>query len=129
MNPEHVFDQDTIAYRLRTARHRASLSQRDLAAPGVSYAYISRIEAGVRTPSTKALRRIADRFAELGAADHFVGGEHVRITAEWLETGVQPLEVEGPLTDRLVRDLLERARASGIKGRAKVRVRVEQVTA
>jgi tetratricopeptide (TPR) repeat protein len=48
------------------------LSQRELAAPGVSYAYISRIEAGTRQPSVKALRRLA---AKLG------------VTADYLETG------------------------------------------
>jgi tetratricopeptide (TPR) repeat protein len=48
------------------------LSQRELAAPGVSYAYISRIEAGTRQPSVKALRRLA---AKLG------------VSAEYLETG------------------------------------------
>ena len=48
------------------------MSQRDLAAPGVSYAYISRIEAGARQPSVKALRKLA---AKLG------------VSVEYLETG------------------------------------------
>ena len=48
------------------------MSQRELAAPGVSYAYISRIEAGTRQPSVKALRRLA---AKLG------------VSADYLETG------------------------------------------
>jgi DNA-binding XRE family transcriptional regulator len=48
----------------RRSRHRRlrverGLSQRDLAEPGVTYAYISRIEAGQRTPSMNALVKLA----------------------------------------------------------------------
>jgi transcriptional regulator with XRE-family HTH domain len=46
-------------YRLRTER---GLSQRDLGEPGISYAYISRIEAGARTPSLTALRKLAAKL-------------------------------------------------------------------
>jgi transcriptional regulator with XRE-family HTH domain len=63
---------ETIGQRLKRLRLERGLSQRELAAPGVSYAYISRIEAGTRQPSVKALRRLA---AKLG------------VTAEYLETG------------------------------------------
>jgi transcriptional regulator with XRE-family HTH domain len=63
---------ETIGQRLKRLRLDRGLSQRELAAPGVSYAYISRIEAGTRQPSVKALRRLA---AKLG------------VTAEYLETG------------------------------------------
>ena len=37
---------ETIGERLKRLRLERGLSQRELAAPGVSYAYISRIEAG-----------------------------------------------------------------------------------
>jgi transcriptional regulator with XRE-family HTH domain len=63
---------ETIGQRLKRLRLERGLSQRELAAPGVSYAYISRIEAGTRQPSVKALRRLA---AKLG------------VTADYLETG------------------------------------------
>jgi tetratricopeptide (TPR) repeat protein len=63
---------ETIGQRLKRLRLERSLSQRELAAPGVSYAYISRIEAGTRQPSVKALRRLA---AKLG------------VSADYLETG------------------------------------------
>jgi transcriptional regulator with XRE-family HTH domain len=63
---------ETIGGRLRRLRLERGLSQRELAAPGVSYAYISRIEAGTRQPSVKALRRLA---ANLG------------VSPEYLETG------------------------------------------
>src|SRR4051812_49856676 len=64
--------EETIGQRLRRLRLERGLSQRELSAPGVSYAYISRIEAGARRPSVKALRMLA---AKLG------------VTAEYLETG------------------------------------------
>src|SRR5438477_7614897 len=63
---------ETVGERLRRLRLERGFSQRDLSAPGVSYAYISRIEAGARRPSVKALRMLA---AKLG------------VTAEYLETG------------------------------------------
>ena len=63
---------ETIGKRLKRLRLEKGFSQRELAAPGVSYAYISRIEAGSRQPSVKALRRLA---AKLG------------VSADYLETG------------------------------------------
>src|SRR5436305_611570 len=63
---------ETIGQRLKRLRLDRHMSQRELAAPGVSYAYISRIEAGTRQPSVKALRRLA---AKLG------------VSADYLETG------------------------------------------
>lgn len=62
----------SIGARLRERRLALGLSQRDLGSPGISYAYISRIEAGVRQPSVKALRKIAPRLG---------------VSVEWLETG------------------------------------------
>jgi tetratricopeptide (TPR) repeat protein len=63
---------ETIGQRLKRLRLERGLSQRELAAPGVSYAYISRIEAGTRQPSVKALRRLAGKLG---------------VTADYLETG------------------------------------------
>jgi transcriptional regulator with XRE-family HTH domain len=63
---------ETIGQRLKRLRLERGLSQRELAAPGVSYAYISRIEAGTRQPSVKALRRLATKLG---------------VSAEYLETG------------------------------------------
>ncbi len=50
---------ETVGERLNRLRRERGLSQRELAEPGVSYAYISRIEAGTRNPSVKALRKLA----------------------------------------------------------------------
>src|SRR3954462_4436684 len=63
---------ETIGQRLKRLRLERGLSQRELAAPGVSYAYISRIEAGTRQPSVKALRRLASKLG---------------VSADYLETG------------------------------------------
>ncbi|HKI92251.1 MAG TPA: helix-turn-helix domain-containing protein [Gaiellaceae bacterium] len=65
---------ESIGQRLKRLRLEKGLSQRELAAPGVSYAYISRIEAGSRQPSVKALRRLAQKLG---------------VTTEYLETGSQ----------------------------------------
>src|SRR6266404_9217076 len=63
---------ETIGERLKRLRLERGLSQRELAAPGVSYAYISRIEAGTRQPSVKALRKLATKLG---------------VSADYLETG------------------------------------------
>src|SRR5688500_20374598 len=70
---------ETIGVRLRRLRLERRLSQRELASPGVSYAYISRIEAGTRQPSVKALRKLARKLG---------------VTAEYLETGSDMREDE-----------------------------------
>src|SRR3954451_2485885 len=70
---------ETIGARLKRLRLDRAFSQRDLSSPGVSYAYISRIEAGARTPSVKALRMLA---AKLG------------VSVEYLETGRDVRESE-----------------------------------
>ena len=62
----------TVGKRIRQRRKELGLSQRQLAAPGVSYAYVSRIEADQRKPSVRALRALAPK---LGVSVH------------WLETG------------------------------------------
>lgn len=63
---------ETIGQRLKRLRLERGLSQREVATPGVSYAYISRIEAGTRQPSVKALRKLAAKL---------------EVTAGYLETG------------------------------------------
>jgi tetratricopeptide (TPR) repeat protein len=51
-----------VGERLREARERAGLTQRDLAFPGCSPAYISRIESGDRIPSLQLLRELGRRL-------------------------------------------------------------------
>src|SRR2546422_2676855 len=61
-----------VGARLKRLRLQRGYSQRDLSSPGVSYAYISRIEAGARTPSVKALRKLSQKLG---------------VSVEYLETG------------------------------------------
>ncbi len=76
----HEGGAETIGQRLRRLRHERGLSQRELASPGVSYAYISRIEAGARRPSVKALRMLARKLEV--SADYLETGAEIRETDE-----------------------------------------------
>ncbi len=87
---------ETVGQRLRRLRHERGLSQRQLASPGVSYAYISRIEAGARRPSVKALRQLAPKLG---------------VSVEYLETG---------------RDLSERDQRELRLAEAELTLRLEQ---
>ncbi len=59
----HVDDPVSAGRRLKEARIAAGLSQRQLAFPGCSSAYISRLEAGQRVASLQLLRKIAAKLA------------------------------------------------------------------
>lgn len=63
---------ETVGQRIRRLRVEQGLSQRDLAEPGVTYSYLSRVEAGTRQPSEMALRALAEKLSA---------------TAHYLETG------------------------------------------
>jgi tetratricopeptide (TPR) repeat protein len=65
----HVDSPQAVGLRLKEARQRAGLSQRTLAFPGCSPAYISRIEAGERIPSLQLLRELGRR---LGVTEDFL---------------------------------------------------------
>src|SRR5205809_8058355 len=58
----HVDNPVEVGRRLKEARERAGLSQRQLSFPGCSPAYLSRIEAGDRTPSLQLMRELARRL-------------------------------------------------------------------
>ena len=66
--------------RLRRARVEAGLSQRALAFPGCTAAYISRIEAGARFPSMQMMHELAER---LNVDPHWLAtGEKVVVRAD-----------------------------------------------
>jgi tetratricopeptide (TPR) repeat protein len=69
----HVDDPAAVGRRLRSARERAGLSQRQLSFEGCSPAYISRIEAGERIPSLQLLREM---------------GRRLGVSEDWLATGL-----------------------------------------
>jgi transcriptional regulator with XRE-family HTH domain len=64
--------RETVGQRLRRVRKERGLSQRECSEPGISYAYISRVEAGARTPSRRTLEKLARKLG---------------VTALYLETG------------------------------------------
>lgn len=70
----HVDDPREVGKRLKDARERLGLSQRQLAFPGCSSAYVSRIEAGFRTPSLQVLQLL---------------GQRLGVSGEWLATGLE----------------------------------------
>src|SRR6266700_511370 len=71
--------KESVGQRLKRLRVARGFSRRDLSSPGVSYAYISRIEAGARTPSVKALRKLSQKLG---------------VSVEYLETGRDIREVD-----------------------------------
>ena len=58
----HYDDPVEVGRRLHDAREAAGLSQRELAFPGCSAAYISRVERGERVPSLQVIRELAGRI-------------------------------------------------------------------
>lgn len=70
--------------RLREARERAGVSQRQLSFPGCSPAYISRIEAGDRIPSLQLLREL---------------GRQLGVSEDYLATGARDQEIARRLTE------------------------------
>ena len=64
--------RETFHIRLARLRHEQNLSQRALSAPGITYAYISRLEANQRVASLKAIRLLAKKLG---------------VSALYLETG------------------------------------------
>ena len=117
----HVDSPSAVGERLRHARTQAGLSQRELAFPGCSPGYISRIEAGDRVPSLQLLRELAGR---LGLSEDFLArGADVaavddpRLIDADLALRLDDLEV----AERLYRDVLEasstgRQRATALQG-------------
>src|SRR5919204_1395479 len=70
----HVDNPEAVGRRLKGARERAGLSQRQLAFAGCSPAYISRIEAGDRIPSLQLLRELGRRLGV--SEDYLATGDH-----------------------------------------------------
>jgi tetratricopeptide (TPR) repeat protein len=79
---QHVDDPKAVGSRVRAARESAGLSQRQLAFPGCSPAYISRIESGDRIPSLQLLREL---------------GRRLGVSEDFLATGSDPRDREGAL--------------------------------
>jgi tetratricopeptide (TPR) repeat protein len=75
----HIDSPKEVGARLKASRERAGLSQRQLAFPGCTAAYISRLEAGARVPSLQMINQLALRLD---------------VTGQWLATGVEAAAVQ-----------------------------------
>jgi len=117
---------ESIGERLRRLRLERQLSQRELASPGVSYAYISRIEANARRPSVKALRELARKlgvsveYLETGSDLRDVDDRELRLSDAELELRLGQATDE---TERVFAAILDEAVAAGdTKGALRARV-------
>jgi tetratricopeptide (TPR) repeat protein len=70
----HIDSPKELGGRLKAAREQAGLSQRQLAFPGCTAAYISRLEAGARVPSLQMINELAGRL---------------EVSGQWLATGIE----------------------------------------
>ena len=105
----HVDSPAAVGRRLKRAREKAGLSQRQLAFPGCSPAYISRIESGDRIPSLQLLRELGRR---LGVSEDYlaVGSDSARGRDEGLVEAEVLLRLdEREPAERIYRDALAKA--------------------
>ena len=75
----HVDDAVAVGARIRRLRIQRGLRQSDLAFPGCTAAYVSRIEAGARIPSLQLLRELGARLGV--SADFLATGTRDGISA------------------------------------------------
>src|SRR2546423_1771485 len=75
----HIDSPRDVGLRLKAARERAGLSQRQLAFPACTAAYISRLEAGARVPSLQMVNQLALRL---------------EVSGQWLATGIEDVVAE-----------------------------------
>jgi transcriptional regulator with XRE-family HTH domain len=108
--------KEGVGARLKRLRLERGFSQRDLSSPGVSYAYISRIEAGARTPSVKALRKLSQKlgvsveYLETGRDIRDVDDRELRLTDAELELRLQGDTREA---EQKLEKLLDESRSAG----------------
>jgi tetratricopeptide (TPR) repeat protein len=73
----HIDDPRKLGLRLRQAREKAGVSQRQLAFEGCTNAYISRLESGHRIPSLQLIHEFARRL---------------NVSPQWLATGIEEID-------------------------------------
>ena len=120
----HVDDPAAVGRRLREARERAGISQRQLSFQGCSPAYISRIEAGERIPSLQLLR---EKGRRLGVSEDYLatglereaGGEDRTLLDAEVSLRLGNLDE----AEKLYRKVQESAETSALRARARRRRR------
>ena len=104
----HVDDPHAVGRRLREARARAGLSQRQLSFQGCSPAYISRIEAGDRIPSLQLLREMGRKLGV--SEDYLATGKERDDDASVLIEAELALRLDEPeVAHKLYAEALDRA--------------------
>ena len=123
-----VTSEETVGQRIRRLRLARGLSQRELAGPGVSYTYISRIEGGRRQPTLKVLRYLAGRLGV--GADYLEDGRAIPAAKE-RELRLADAELELRLGDDLERaeDILRALLAEEVPDGLEIRIRAALGTA
>jgi tetratricopeptide (TPR) repeat protein len=113
----HVDDPVAVGQRLRQARERAGLSQRQLSFTGCSPAYISRIEAGDRIPSLQLLREMGRR---LGVSEDYLatGAERDDLSAALIDAEIALRLDEADEAEKKFRHALETAGNDDERARA-----------
>jgi transcriptional regulator with XRE-family HTH domain len=117
-----VTSEETVGQRIRRLRLSRGLSQRELAGPGVSYTYISRIEGGQRQPTVPVLRYLAGRLGV--GADYLEDGRAIAAAKE-RELRLADAELELRLGNDLRRagEILHALLAEAVPDGLEVRIR------
>lgn len=113
----HVDSPRAVGERLRAARERTGLSQRQLSFPGCSPAYISRIESGDRIPSLQLLRELGRRLGV--SEDYLATGAEVglkELSGALIQAEVALRLGDLELAERLYGDLLGEAASDRVRG-------------
>ncbi|HKY25768.1 MAG TPA: helix-turn-helix transcriptional regulator [Gaiella sp.] len=114
----HYDDPVAVGARLHAAREAAGISQRELAFPGCSAAYISRIERGERIPSLQVMRELARRVG-VTEAELAYGREPIDPVVSSAVRAVEAAEEAGRDTDvTRAYQALARAASRAAKARA-----------
>jgi transcriptional regulator with XRE-family HTH domain len=113
----HYDDPAAVGARLHVARKAAGISQRELAFPGCSAAYISRIERGERIPSLQVMRELARRVG-IGEAELAYGREPIDAAVSRAFRAVEAAEAEGGSGVAVAYQALSRAASRAARERA-----------
>jgi transcriptional regulator with XRE-family HTH domain len=100
----HVDDPVAVGRRIRQLRQELGLSLRQIAGPGCSPGYLSRVERGQRVPSVSVMADLADK---LGVTLEDLGGRDIRTRIP--ETRLLDLELAARMGDAAAPEQVRRA--------------------
>src|SRR5436190_11338658 len=100
----HVDDPVAVGRRIRDLREQRGLSLRQVAGPGCSPGYLSRVERGQRVASVTVMADLADK---LGVTLEDLGGRDIRTRIP--ETRLLDLELAARMSTESAADDVERA--------------------